>query len=145
MTTEELLEQRHNVKLQWVEPWQACGPQGNPLNAHIELSATVHDCINMQRAADKFIHARPGDDARRLEEFMMVHKAIVVDHIQADSGFNGQLIELIKGLIQVAEFSMPAPSHPGPCGTLEAVCDGICQDISNLSYLIDRAKAVIKS
>ena len=77
MTTEEMLEQRHTLKLVWVEPWKACGPEGNELDAHIELRATVHDCVNMSRAAAKQA-GRPtmGEDARHLLDFMAVHWAV---------------------------------------------------------------------
>jgi hypothetical protein len=77
MTTEEMLEQRHTLKLVWVEPWPACGPEGNELDAHLELRATVHDCINMQRDSSKHSgRSTMGDDARRLDEFMAVHWAV---------------------------------------------------------------------
>lgn len=49
MTPEELLEGRHEIKLEWAEPWPACGPEGNDLDAHITISATVHDCVNTAR------------------------------------------------------------------------------------------------
>ena len=76
MTTEEMLEQRHTLKLLWVEPWEACGPAGNKLNAHLELRATIHDCINMSRAAAKPA-GRPtmGEDDRHLIDFIVVHWA----------------------------------------------------------------------
>lgn len=78
MEIKEMLEQRHALKLLWVEPWQACGPEGNPLDAHIELRATVHDCINMSRAAAKQA-GRPtmGDDRNHLLDFMAVHWATI--------------------------------------------------------------------
>lgn len=44
-----LLESRHETWLEWYEPWPALGPQDNKIDAHITLSATVHDCINLQR------------------------------------------------------------------------------------------------
>ena len=71
-----MLEQRHTMKLLWVEPWKACSPEGNELNAHLELRATVHVCINMSRAAAKQA-GRPttGEDARHLLDFMSVHWA----------------------------------------------------------------------
>lgn len=74
-----LLESRHTAMLEWVEPWPACGPEGNTLDAYITLRASVHDCINLQRAADRQ-SGRPtmGDDARRLDEFMVVQWATVV-------------------------------------------------------------------
>ena len=71
-----MLEQRHTLKLVWVEPWSACGPEGNELDAHLELRATVHDCINMQRAASKQAgRSTMGEDGRRLEDFMAAHWA----------------------------------------------------------------------
>jgi hypothetical protein len=75
----QLLEARHTAMLEWAEPWPACGPEGNALDAHVRLRATVHDCINLQRAADKQA-GRPtmGDDERRLGDFIAVHWATVV-------------------------------------------------------------------
>ena len=82
-----LLESRHTAMLEWVEPWPACGPKGNTLDAHVTLRATVHDCINLQRAADGQA-GRPtmGDDEQRLDEFMVVHWATVVQPNIAVSG-----------------------------------------------------------
>lgn len=76
MTTEELLEGRHEIFLEWCEPWQGCGPEGNDLVAHVKLQATVHDCINMQRyyARSKGCPTM-GEDERHLDEFMAVHWA----------------------------------------------------------------------
>lgn len=74
-----LLKSRHAALLEWAEPWPACGSEGNTLDAHITLRASVHDCINLQRAADRQAgRATSGDDERRLDEFMAVHWATVV-------------------------------------------------------------------
>lgn len=75
-----LLESRHTTMLQWCEPWPACGPEGNDLDAHIILRATVHDCINMQRRVAKAA-GRPtiGDDGNHLLDFMAIHWAQVVE------------------------------------------------------------------
>ena len=75
-----LLESRHETLLQWCEPWPASGPEGNDLDAHIILRATVHDCINLSRYAAR--HAgRPtmGDDRNHLLDFMAIHWARVVE------------------------------------------------------------------
>ena len=75
-----LLESRHETMLQWCEPWPACGPEGNDLDAHIILRATIHDCINMQRRVAKAA-GRPtmGDDENHLLDFMAIHWALVVE------------------------------------------------------------------
>ena len=80
VSIEELLESRHATVLEWGEPQRACGPEGNPLAAHVSLRATVHDCINLQREVDRrYGCPTTGDDARRLEEFMVVNWAWVVE------------------------------------------------------------------
>lgn len=75
-----LLESRHETMLQWCEPWPACGPEGNDLDAHIILRATIHDCINMQRRAAKAA-GRPTmcDDGNHLLDFMAIHWTRVVE------------------------------------------------------------------
>ena len=76
MTVEEMLEKRHTLKLLWMEPWQACGPNGVELTAHIELRATVNDCINMSRVVSKASgFPTDGDDANHLLYFIAVHWA----------------------------------------------------------------------
>jgi hypothetical protein len=79
MTPEEMLERRHDVKLKWVEPWPAVGPEGNELDAFVEHHATVHDCINIQRRAHQFAGGNMGDDLDRLVEFIAVHWASIVE------------------------------------------------------------------
>jgi len=75
-----LLESRHETMLQWCEPWPACGPEGNDLDAHIILRATIHDCINIQRRAAKAAGQQTmGDDANHLLDFMAIHWAQVVE------------------------------------------------------------------
>lgn len=77
---DKLLESRHETMLQWCEPWPACGPEGNDLDALVNHRATVHDCINMSRRAAKAA-GRPtmGDDANHLMDFIAVHWANVVE------------------------------------------------------------------
>lgn len=82
MRVSELLESRHDTYLQWHEPWPACGPEGNHLDAHVIIQATIHDCLNMQRLAEKAA-GRPttGSDEVRLADFMAVHWATVVEQV----------------------------------------------------------------
>ena len=76
LSIEEMLERRHELKLAWHEPWPATGPEGNPLDAHVECRATVHDCVNMARSAAKQHGLSTlGKDAEFLESFIAVHWA----------------------------------------------------------------------
>ena len=90
-----LLEARHTKFLQWGEPWQACGPEGNDLDAHIILRATIHDCINMQRLIAKAGgHSTMGEDGERLLDFIAVHWAQVVSDEPAVQPAHQRAIEL---------------------------------------------------
>ena len=81
MTTTELLQSRHTKFLEWAEPWPACGPQGNELDAHLVLRATVHDCINLQRSVAKATGRETmGNDEGFLLDFMAVNWAVPVDN-----------------------------------------------------------------
>ena len=76
---EQLLEKRHEALLEWVEPWPACGPEGNDLDASVTMRATVHDCINMSRLVARS-KGKPTmcDDENHLLDFIAVHWANVV-------------------------------------------------------------------
>jgi len=76
MTPEEMLETRMTTELEWCEPWPAVGPEGNSLDAHVKLRATVHDCINMRRAVARN-SGRPtrGNDREFLLDFIAVNLA----------------------------------------------------------------------
>ena len=76
---EAMLENRHTWRCEWCEPWPATGPEGNDVSAHITLSATIHDCINLERSVSKAA-GRPteGKDGDRLLDFIAVHWAKVV-------------------------------------------------------------------
>lgn len=75
----DMLETRHETKLAWDDPWEACGPEGNELTAHVEHRATVHDCINIERRHAK-LRGQPtsGNDAGFLSDFMAVNRARVI-------------------------------------------------------------------
>jgi hypothetical protein len=78
MNTDDLLENRHTIYLEWVEPWTSCGPEGNDLPAHVIHRATVHDCVNMARlAAKKRGASTMGQDADFLLDFVAVHWATI--------------------------------------------------------------------
>ena len=97
-----ILEHRHETFLEWKEPWSACGPEGNRLDAHITLRASVHDCINMQRAAAKS-HGHPtmGDDYNHLLDFIAVHWAEVVERVQSEEAED----ERLAGIASTSLFS----------------------------------------
>lgn len=80
MSIDELLENRHTTYLKWAEPWPACGPEGNELDAHVEMRATVHDCINLMRISYKEKDLPiMGNDGDLLYGFMTVHWANEVE------------------------------------------------------------------
>jgi len=78
-TLEQMLEARLTTELEWCEPWPAVGPEGNTLDAHVKIRATVHDCINMARSVARH-HGKPtmGNDREFLLDFIAVHWATVL-------------------------------------------------------------------
>lgn len=72
-----LLELRHEAKLSWVEPWPAKSPDGSNIDAHVEMAATVHDCINLQRVRWDGIRDHFLKDKELLIDFMAVNWAKV--------------------------------------------------------------------
>jgi hypothetical protein len=79
MDYKQLLENRHTTFLEWREPWPACGPQGNDLDAHVSVRANVHDCINLQRVSDRSRGDDTiGNDERRLADFITTHWCTVI-------------------------------------------------------------------
>jgi hypothetical protein len=88
------LESRHTKYVTWVEPWAACGPEGNELNAHVILRATIHDCINMRRLVAKAEgHSPMGGDRDRLLDFMAIHWAEVAHDDFARTSPQHQAVE----------------------------------------------------
>ena len=80
MNLENLLEKRHEARVEWVEPWKACGPEGNALDAHVTISCTVHDAVSLQRSVAKQAgRLTVGNDAQHLADFMAIHWAKPVE------------------------------------------------------------------
>lgn len=77
---EALLNRRMEARLAWVEPWPAVAPQGGPIDAHVEMRATVHDCVNLQRVAweAKGIPHQCRDKDLLLD-FIAIHWATVIE------------------------------------------------------------------
>lgn len=80
VSIEQALENRHEWTMRWIEPWPVFGPRGNELPAHITLSCSVHDAINMQRKewADSGHGYGLGQDTELLLDFIEVHVAEIV-------------------------------------------------------------------
>lgn len=89
------MEARHTMSMQWREPLPACGPEGNLLDAHVTLRATIHDCVNMQRLVAQSA-GRPtvGNDGQHLFDFMASKWARVVVDDPADTSSHTEAIEL---------------------------------------------------
>lgn len=51
-----------------------------------------------------------------------------------------QMKDCLGPLMGLAEYSMPNPSHQGPCGSPDSSCDGVCVDRSNLAYLLSNSR-----
>ena len=51
ITAEEMLQQQETLRLCWVDPWPGMTADGRPLDIAVKHSATVRECIQMQRAA----------------------------------------------------------------------------------------------
>ena len=80
MTPKEILSRRHELIVEWCEPWQGLSAYGKECYAHVTLRTSVDGCIALQRAAWKDIEdARAASEEAALEEFVVVHWAIVVN------------------------------------------------------------------
>ncbi len=49
MTTQEMLAKRHDIKLRFMQPWPAMFKEGIETEAHVEITMTVNDAVNVQR------------------------------------------------------------------------------------------------
>jgi hypothetical protein len=79
LTPETILENRHNWRFRYFEPWQAIDSLGSELDAHVTVELSINDAINMERVAwaEKGIeHARM--DRELMLDFMAVHGAVVI-------------------------------------------------------------------
>ena len=76
MTLQEMVDNKHTVKLHWSEPWTATDQQGNEFTAVVELHATVSDCIGIARTCAKS-RGRPTGrpEVTYLDDFIVTHWA----------------------------------------------------------------------
>jgi hypothetical protein len=76
---QELLKNR-GTKLEWLEPWAGCDSDLKDVDSHIRLSATVEDCINLQRRIlkNKGRLDLCNDDEGILVDFVAIHWATIV-------------------------------------------------------------------
>lgn len=104
MNLENLLERRHEARVEWIEPWKACGPEGNSLTAHVTISCTVHDAVNLQRSvAQQAGRPTMGQDIQHLADFMAVHWAKPVDDVRFVKLPNEpEKTPIIPGLVKAA-------------------------------------------
>lgn len=84
-----LLEHRKTIRLSWGEPWAANDSQDRRFDAHVQLSATVDDCIGIQRwthlhhCLDAGHEYTPDTEADLLTEFITIHWASVIEEAPA--------------------------------------------------------------
>ena len=76
---DEALENRWTWYVEWYEPYPACGPEGNQLDAHITHRMNVHDAINVVRKIHKD-KGKPimGHDKEFLLDFIAIHWARII-------------------------------------------------------------------
>lgn len=75
-TLRELLENRHDIYLKWVEPTVGKSVDSNIVTVHLTLEASVHDCINKYRYDHQCGAMK---DCVALSEFIVVNWATCVD------------------------------------------------------------------
>lgn len=75
-----LLNNRHKWYLKWDEPYPAISKDGNSVDAHVTLCASIHDCINMSRlsAQSHITYANEISDKDLLIHFISINWATVV-------------------------------------------------------------------
>lgn len=64
----------------WFEPWRGADSEGDDVDVHVEMRASVRGCINLQRRAILTTDCN-GDvpDDRLLSDFIAVHWASLVE------------------------------------------------------------------
>lgn len=79
ISIDELLTQRYAHRLSWCEPYPGRAADYNPVTANVTLSATVQDCIAIQRQANSNgVLKLSLSDRDLLLDFMAINWATVV-------------------------------------------------------------------
>ena len=58
MKDNDMLEHRKTLRLRWFEPWPGLSRSRKPVDAHVTISATIDDCVNMQRMSEAKSHPK---------------------------------------------------------------------------------------
>lgn len=82
MTPKEILSRRHELAIEWCEPWQGLSALGKECDVHVILRAGVDGCIALQRATwveVGYTKAHTASEEEALEEFIVVHWATFIN------------------------------------------------------------------
>ena len=77
LSTEEMLEKRNEIILEWNEPWPATDKNGNETFADVKIRATVDACINIERFKCETKGYKIESESELLENFIAVNWAYV--------------------------------------------------------------------
>lgn len=81
MHPKEILSRRHELAIEWCEPWQGLSISGKECDVHVTLRVSVDACIALQRKAwveVGYAKANTASEEDAIEEFIVVHWATVV-------------------------------------------------------------------
>lgn len=81
MHPKEILNRRHELAIEWCEPWQGCSTSGKECDVHVTFRTSVDGCIALQRKAWAevgYTKANTASEEDAITEFIVVHWATVV-------------------------------------------------------------------
>ena len=74
LSVEYMLENRHEVNLEWYEPWPGRQRDGGQIDCHMTIKASVHHCVYLYRESHADSQSQM-TDAECLQSFIAVHWA----------------------------------------------------------------------
>lgn len=81
MHPKEILNRRHELVVEWCEPWQGLSAGGKECDAHVTLRTSVDGCIALQRKAwveAGYVRANTASEEDAIAEFIIVHWATII-------------------------------------------------------------------
>lgn len=77
MTTRQLLKNRYTTFLEWNESWTGLDKHGSDSHVNITICASVHDCMKLQRMAERRAKGfkKTRLDAHLIKDFVAINWA----------------------------------------------------------------------